>query len=593
MSGETAERGPVVKVRAIGLGRPITIGAGEAQGPFSGVGAIRPPYNISSLLRWVEDSDALRACIDAYATNIDGFGHRIEPAIDLRADSAGEEVAAAVFAHQLLTAGIEPELLEGPALDDELAQVARTARVERARAEAFFSNCAYEPGMSFPKLRRETRRHVESCGNAYWEVLRNRRGEISRFKLMPPQLSWLMPLDAGFTMFEDWERTSPIHTVKTSVPKRARRLLFMEEHTLTQIYLKDLGDPRVLSAQSGLYYTTRDEMAQAEPQATSANEYIHWKIDAVDTPYGVPRWVGSLPDIMGVHKASRVNLLFFDNKSIPPLAILVSGGVLADGAAAALEKYIEENIKGAENYHKILIIEAESDGKTGSAVRVEIKPLTSEIQKDGLFLEYSQRGIDRVGSQFRLPRFLRGDDRELNRATADAALRFGEDQVFAPERDDFDHYINDRIMPDIGCSFYGFRSLTPVTRDPERLSKVVKEQVLAGTITPRDGRSIIEDAFNRRLPPINEPWMDQPIALTLADTQNGGLNAQREGDEVDAEAEARRLLGVKARFDKAHATAAERRMAMAREYQRNGELEEITLTVSAAKMRELVRVTGE
>lgn len=582
------ERTAVVKVRAVGLKTPVSVGAGEAHGPFSGVGAIRPPYNIAALLRWTEDSAALRPNIDAYATNIDGFGHRIEPVIDLRSDSAAEEVAEAVFAHQLLTTGIEPELLEGEALAEEMAQVRRSARIQRARAEAFFNNCAYEPGMSFPKLRRETRRHVEACGNGYWEVLRNRRGEISRFKLMPPQLCHLLPLDDTFTMFEDWERTSPIHTIRTSLPKRARRLLFTDEYTMAETYLKDLGDPRVLSSRSGRYYVTRDELAREEPGAPPANEYIHFKIDAADTPYGVPRWVGALPDIIGVHKAARVNLLFFDNKSIPPLAILVSGGVLAEGAEKSLERYIEENIKGVENFHKILIIEAESDGKTGSAVRVEIKPLTSEIQKDGLFLDYSQRGVDAAGSQFRLPRLFRGDDRDINRATADATLRLGEDQVFAPERADFDFYINDRILPDIGCSFYVFRSLTPVTRDPERLSKVVREQVVAGTITPRDGRSIIEDAFNRRLPPINKTWMDQPIALTLAGIQNDAMGL---GDtrEFSAEEEARRLLTVQARFEKARADAAERRMEMAREYQRRGELDTVTLTVSPEKMREWVK----
>ena len=570
--GDSASaRGPVAKVRAIGVSRPKTVIAGDGPGPFSYTGAIQPPYDLKILLCWVEDSHVLRPNIDAYANNIDGFGHRIEPAIDLRAEGADEDVADAVFAHRLLSAGDEADPLEGEELEAEVQRVRKAARVEKARAEAFFENCAYEPGQSFAELRRETRRNLESCGNAFWEVLRNRRGEPARFKLVPPHLCQLMPLDPDFSWVEDWERTSRIHRIRTPIPKRCRRMIYIEENTTREIYLKEFGDLRVMSSQTGIYYDGLQAMRREEPDSTPANEYIHFKIDAPDTPYGIPRWIGSLPDVMGLYKASKVNLLFFDNKSIPPLAVLVSGGVLADGAEEKLRNYVEENIRGVDNFHNILLIEAESDGKSGTAMRVELKPLTDAIQKDALFLDYDERGADKAGSQFRLPRLLRGDTRDFNRATSEAAIRLAEDQVFAPEREDFDFFVNHRIMPAIGCSFYLFRSLTPVTRDPERLSKVVKEQVLSGTITPRDGRAIIEDAFNRRLPPINRPWMDQPISLTLAGIQTGTPSGEMPGDDDgDVERDARRMLDLKERLDREKAQLAERRMALARRHQNHG-----------------------
>jgi len=583
----------VVKVRSIGLSKPKTVGGGESQGPFANVGSIPPPYDMAVLFRWVEDSHTLRPNIDAYANNIDGFGHRLEPAIDLRAEGAKDEVAEAVFANLLLTSGIEPAFPEGDALDAEVEAIRRKARIEKARAEAFFANCAYEPGQSFAGLRRETRRHLEGTGNAFWEVLRNRRGEPSRFKLVPPHLCQLMPLDDDFTMVDDWERTSQIHVTKTSLPKRCRRVVYIEDGTTEEVYLKEFGDPRVMSPRTGRYYFSPEDLARDEEGVQPANEYVHFKIEAPDTPYGVPRWIGALPDVMGLYKAAKVNLLFFDNKSIPPMALLVSGGTLADGGEERIKKHIEENIKGVDNFHKILVIEAESDGKSGTAMRVELKPLTDAIQKDALFLNYDERGTDKAGGQFRLPRLMRGDTRDFNRATADAAIRLSEDQVFAPERDDFDFYINRRVMPSIGCSFYIFRSLTPVTRDPERLSKVVKEQVVAGTITPRDGRAIIEDAFNRRLPPINRPWMDQPIALTLAGIQNDMAPGAGDSDEVDVDQEARRMLEVKSRLDRAKAQLADRRMALARQQQLGGDLDEITLQVPAGEFRSWFKPTGE
>lgn len=577
----TDERQGVVKIRAIGITRPATVGGGEQEGPFANVGTILPPYDMAVLLRWVEDSHALRPNIDAYAVNIDGFGHRLEPAIDLRAEGAPIEVADAIFANDLLATGVEPVYLEGPPLQQAIEKVRQQARVERARAEAFFANCAYEPGESFSHLRRETRQHLEGCGNAFWEVLRNRKGDLARFKLIPPHLCQLMPLDQEFTMVDDWERLSAIHNIKTAIPKRARRAIYIEENTAREVYLKEFGDPRVVSQNTGRYYISTEMMAREEPGAQPANEYFHFRIAAPDTPYGVPRWIGALLDIMGIYKAAKVNLLFFDNKSIPPMALLVSGGTLADGADETIKKHIEENIKGINNFHRILIIEAESDGKSGSAMRVELKPLTDAIQKDGQFLQYDEKGVDKAGSQFRLPRLLRGDTKDFNRATADAALRLSEDQVFAPERDDFDFFINRRIMPAIGCSFYRYRSLTPVTRDPERLSKVVREQVLAGTITPRDGRAIAEDVFNRRLPPINEKWLDQPLALTLAGIQTGVDAPAAE----DVDAEAHRLLQVKSRMDQAASRLAETRMALARQQILDDDPDEMVLRVPSAQFQ--------
>jgi hypothetical protein len=45
----------------------------------------------------MEHSNSLRQNVDAYATNIDGFGHRFEPAIDFDADDADQRVADSIY----------------------------------------------------------------------------------------------------------------------------------------------------------------------------------------------------------------------------------------------------------------------------------------------------------------------------------------------------------------------------------------------------------------------------------------------------------------------------------------------------------------
>lgn len=85
----------------------------------------------------------LRQNFDAYAVNIDGFGHRLEPAIDFEAENA------------------------------------------------------------------DARQDLETTGNAYWEVLRDGRGESARLIYLPSHTVRLMPLDAEPVEVEDRVQVSP------------------------------------------------------------------------------------------------------------------------------------------------------------------------------------------------------------------------------------------------------------------------------------------------------------------------------------------------------------------------------------------------
>src|SRR5262249_34330545 len=125
--------------------------------------------------------------------------------------------------------------------------------------------------------------------------------------------------------------------------------------------------------------------------------------------------------------------------------------------------------KGKKNFHKILIIEAEPASKAtenAGRFKIELKPLTQAIQQDALFQKYDERNDDKVGQQFRVPRILRGDTRDFNRATADAALSFAEMQVFQPERESFDSRMNKTLLGDMQIRFWKFVSQAPINRDP-------------------------------------------------------------------------------------------------------------------------------
>ena len=57
-------------------------GGEEASELFNNAWALEPPYDPLAVCLLMEHSSSLRQNVDAYAVNIDGFGHRLEPAID-------------------------------------------------------------------------------------------------------------------------------------------------------------------------------------------------------------------------------------------------------------------------------------------------------------------------------------------------------------------------------------------------------------------------------------------------------------------------------------------------------------------------------
>ena len=98
--GEAGEVVAMVKAYLAGKDRVtesnVVAGVDESERVFLGMGAIAPPYDPETLCALLENSNSLRQNIDAYVTNIDAFGHRFEPVIDLDASDADQRVANAI-----------------------------------------------------------------------------------------------------------------------------------------------------------------------------------------------------------------------------------------------------------------------------------------------------------------------------------------------------------------------------------------------------------------------------------------------------------------------------------------------------------------
>jgi PBSX family phage portal protein len=563
----------ILKAVVVGARVPdaTSIPGGEGVGALFGVsGALEPPYDPEALCLLFEHSNSLRQNVDAYATNIDGFGHRLDPAIDFDADDADRRVGACIYLERLaardrgdlgVADALEPTPDEIKVRRRELVQL---ARAERARLTSFFEACSFDH--SFVELRRRTRQDLEVTGNAYWEVLRNARGDVARLVYVPAYTMRLLPLDAKPVDVEETVRVSPVTVERVATRQRMRR--FLQIQYAQRTYFKAFGDPRVVSRTTGQEFASIDELRSSRPDDGAATEILHFAIPSPRSPYGIPRWIGALLAVLGSRQMEEVNHAYFENKSVPPLALLVSGGKLSETSIPRIERFVEENIKGKNNFHKILILEAEGGGPAvndAARAKIELHPLTQAQQTDALFADYDDRNIDKVGGAFRLPRLLRGDSREFNRSVADAQLRFAEDQVFQPERDEFDFVINRKLLADMGIRFWRFRSQTPVTRDPERMTDMVEKLVRVGVLTPEEGRVLASDIFNREFAKLGADWTKRPITLTLAGIQTGVEDLRPKAPTETLVEQAKRLLALREELAAEEQRIASRRMAMARE----------------------------
>lgn len=521
-----------VKVASLGEDRsraqPSNALAEETASPltklFERQGALAPPYDPERLAWLFEQSSTLRQNVDAYATNVDGFGHHFEAVIDLEAADADQKVAAQIIAERARMRA-DPNappavvsLAPAPTPEEVAARkvlLAEMMRAEKAQLEQFFAFCTED--MSFVALRRRARQDLEITGNGYWEVLRNGVGRIAEFVYLPATSMRLMPLDADTVDTRAPRKVSDMDYETVTKRRRFRRFVQVLENVV--VYFKEFGDPRVISKKTGAVVPPGHVWAAGDGPAT---EVFHFRVPAARSPYGIPRWIGALLAVLGNRQAEEVNHAYFDNKSVPPLAVLVSGGVLTAKSVRAIEDHINTQIKGKSNFHKLLIIEAQSaaggslTGGDTSSTRVELKPLTDAQQKDALFLQYDERNTDKVGQTFRLPRLLRGDIRDFNRATAEAALEFAEQQVFGPEREDFDFLVNRKVLSDLRIRFWHFKSNAPSLKDPAALAQVISSLVLANVLTPEEARELTEGVFNRPLKTVRAPWVKQPVPLTLA-----------------------------------------------------------------------------
>jgi len=525
---------------------------------FTELGAIEPPFDPLALVRLFEISNSLRQVVDTMTTNIHGGGHTFERIFNWGTAEGRQRVRMAmILEHELkdegfsfpsyqekAEAGEEAGELYEPSEEEVTARIAlleQQAWRELETARNFFDFC--DPKLGWQVIRERQGDDREVSGYGCFEVRRNAKGKPKRVRWIPGWTMRALPLGDPIKV-DVRTRTTPITWGVESDWVEFRR--FVQIVDGYEVFFKEFGDPRVLSSQTGKFYDEYEEHAdnvaafkKAEPCGIAATE-LWWS--SLDNPeseiYGLIRWSGEILSVLGSREMEEINLLFFDNKTIPPMVFMISGGHVAKGAKEELKQVLRDEIKGSGNFHGCLIIEAEPSASSAvgqntasqNQVKIDFKPLTDAIFKDQLWGEYDEANQRKVKNAFRLPDILVGQMKDFNKGTALAALRYANMQIFAPERKRFDDQINRTLMPAIGVSLWKFASVALVINDPSEIIPLIVKLVET-TMRPEEAREIIAKMLAIDLAKVEAPWAKVPMKYALAGFTDEAPPA--DGDEPD------------------------------------------------------------
>ena len=456
---------------------------------------LRPPYLPGKMYELSEQSSKLGACVAAYVDNIDGYGYDIVSTVSEDDDIQGED---------------NPQAVE---------------------LKYFFD----EPNdtESFTTIREKLRRDLEITGNAYLEVVRGRDGK-------PVMVFWVDARRMRISVTrepvqQDVEVTRAGRKIAVHAEKRYRSFCMLTSDGAATgpraRYFRQYGDPRTMDAETGEF---RDNPKLA------ATEVIHFKIG--NGVYGIPRWIGALLSVIGSWKSTLVNYELFDNQGIPPMIVTVSGGALTDDSFEDLVNLFKK-AKGVRNFHKLLVLEAEStgggiDGKD-AVPKVEVQNMTECRKEDAMFLNYLNHcNTDIQKNGFRLPGMFLGISDDANYATAFIVRKSAEEQLFIPERQRFDEIVNKTLVRDFGVDNLAFKSRGPVLQSTDSIQQVLSLLINAGVFTTNGLISFVNAHLGTNIALYAEQWADEPLRGTSAgqpqEERPDGLASEEDAEILDA-----------------------------------------------------------
>lgn len=442
---------------------------------------IEPVYRFKDLLKIAMASTILRQCVDAYVTNIESYG------VDLEY--------------------VGPEGQEN----------SRAAQNEKARIMRVLVGLTNDD-RPLQKHREDSRVDKEILGARAFEIIRDAAGRVVGFDHIPAVTLRMTSKERDHTEYMAYDSATGSYV---QMRRRFRRFIQVDNDG-KKTWFKEYGDPRPIDPKTGEV----DWNLSIEDEAT---EVYYEAMYFPGTPYGIPRWSGAIPALLGAREAEMVNLNFFRDNAIPAMAVLVSGGALTEESFDKIDNYIN-GVRGSASMNRIVVMEAVNDymGNPAGAFdgslpapKVDIKPMLSERQHEGLFQKYIEDTERKARSSFRLPPIYIGSASEYNRASAFASMLTADQQIFVPERQSWDEMFHRIVLSTHAVKFWRARSTGPGLQDPAEVARIVQSLGKEGALTPNVAIKIANRYLDADIQPIMEDWGDFPFSIITEYVKSG------------------------------------------------------------------------
>lgn len=438
---------------------------------------LNPPYDLSQLRSITELSDILNQAIEAYKTNVVGFGMGIRYKVE--------------------------DLDETPKMKAEWNQL-----------EQLVNELCYERPAK--EVIEEVIRHVEECGNGFLEVIRNGKGEVVGIDSIKPEYMAVTKLNKVVN-----ENGQDI-----KVRYFCFRDPLMDSGVESGTWYKTFGDPTPLNINGSV----------GKEGSGTATEVIHLKNGDFQDPYGIPRWIGALIKVIGNRKADELNYRYFTQGRHIPLAITLENAQLTAESEATLQSYANA-IGGEENQHKFLLLEAEKVGPSDEMLGMEdkykpairIEKLADILQKDALFLDYDKNVIDSILGAFRLPPIYVARSSDYTRSTAETAKELTEEQVFQPLRESYEARTNS-LFREYEFKYVEVFFKTSNIVKMEDIKSILDPAIEAKAVAPNDLRDIVGKVLNKPLEPFDGEEYNRPI---LTNSQGNTINESKTAIDME------------------------------------------------------------
>ena len=464
----------------------------EFHGLYEDGAVIEPLYNPEALTRLSENSDILQQCIDAYKTNIVGFG--VDFAYDIDINKENEKVK---------------EVLNR----------------EWSKYENFFKYCNLDE--SFVSIMKKVVEDKERIGWGILEVIEDIVGAPAGLEHIPAHKIRLCKREKKAIPIKTIIQNEDGEEIEILILKKFRKFVQIVDNE--KVFFKEFGDPRMLNCRTGEY----DNDTPPDDRASSIiffNNYCPY------TSYGLPRYIGQLLNIQGNRKAEELNYTYFTDGRHMPMAIIVENGKLTEDSINTISEK-----RGDKARHKYLILEAEGlendvqigDDAVKSNVSIRLEKLAEMLEKDGLFQEYCKNNRDKIRSAFRLHPIYTGESQDYTRATADTARQITEEQVFQPERDEIAFIFNNILKRALMIKNVSMKFVAPTISDKAEIAKAVSPYVMAGAATPNMLVDALGDLLGKSFEPFEGEWADKPMQILLKEMEIQNTNQLKEESGED------------------------------------------------------------